>query len=122
MKKRRLLTLIVMLVFIMTMTTGCFESFKNKMDNQGGFIESAGDYIIVNSSGGIIQDVWKLKDSFVNSVDNSDGWMFTDNNGDSVTLGGDAKLIRVKSATTWDSYKEYHIEIDDVSYQEFKNQ
>jgi len=119
MKKVLLLMLIV--VVALSSMTGCAR-FGNKMDNQGGLFAKKGDYVIINSSGGIIQDVWKIKDTFVDSASGSDGWIFTDANGDSVSLGGDAKVIRVKSASTWDKYIEYHYEFETKTYQEVLNE
>lgn len=88
--------------------TGC-ASLENKMAKDGGlFVSTKGDYIIINSSGDRIMDIWKLRDTYVDSEPNSDGWSFIDANGDIQMLGGDVKITRVKNSKTWDKYEEYH--------------
>ena len=110
--------LIILLVLIMIVLTGC-ASYDNQKANGGGFfVKTNGDYVIVNSSGGVIQDVWKLRNVLVESASSSDGWIFMDNDGNSVSLGGDVKVIRVNDANTWESYHEYHYEFETMSYQE----
>ena len=106
------------LIAITTLMTGCAD-WQNKNAFKGGWLGSyEGDYIIVSESGGVVMDVWKLKDTFVSSPKNSDGWVFEDSNGDAIAIGGDVKIIRVKSSKTWDMYKEYHAEFETLSYRE----
>lgn len=95
--------------------TGCFASLENQIAKDGSlFGTSRGDYIVINSSGDLIMDIYKLKDAYVDSEMSSDGWNFIDNKGNVVMLGGDVKVIRVKDDATWDSYQEYHYDLEFV--------
>lgn len=108
-------------VCLMMVMCGCADYF-NKAKFQGGMfgVSTKGDYIIVSQSGGKIMDVWKLKDVFVSSPDNSDGWVF--NNGQSsLAIGGDAKIIRVRGGDVWEKYHEYHMEFSGKTYRELYN-
>lgn len=100
--------------------TGC-ASLENQVAKDGGlFVSTRGDYIVINSSGDRIMDVWKLKDAFVDSEASSDGWSFIDNNNNVIMLGGDVKVIRVKDNKTWNKYEEYHY--DEIFMQELINE
>ena len=95
-----------------TVLNGCAETW-NQADNQGGlFISTTADYIIRNDSGGVIMDVWKLRNVIVSSATQSDGWIFKDEYGNSINLGGDVKMIRLNSENSdlWDRYCDYHVE------------
>src|SRR3989344_3946626 len=100
---------------------GCAD-FWNKADNQGGMVFSTNaDYIVVKQSGGTITDVYKLKEVIVSSAEHSDGWIFKDQAGNSINIGGDMKAIRLKSENSdlWDKYCEYHMEFENgTSYSE----
>ena len=75
----------------------------------------------VDSKGGKIMDVWKLKKVIVQSTDLSDGWLFKDQKGNSLFVGGDVKTIRLigeNAKEMWDSYHEYHMEFESLSYRE----
>ena len=98
---------------------GCADTW-NKADNQGGlFTSSAEDYVVINHSGGEIMDVYKLKKVIVSSADASDGWIFKDQHGNSINLGGDVKVIRMNEKDVADDYCEYHSEFaDGKSYHE----
>jgi hypothetical protein len=103
---------------VMSMFSGCAR-FMNKVGSDGSLIGSTtGDWIVVKQSGGVITDVWKLENQFVQSEEGSDGWLFTDQNGNPVHVGGDMKAIRVKrnKDEIFNSYIEYHMEHDDLSY------
>jgi len=54
------------------------------------------------------------------SADNSDGWIFKDQKGNSINLGGDVKVIRLNGdANVADKYCEYHAEFaNGLSYYE----
>lgn len=100
---------------------GC-AAWNNSITKRGGVIGTyASSYIVINYSGGQIMDIWKLDNAYVQSEQQSDGWLFTDANGNSINIGGDAKLIRVnnKSGSQWDSIKEYHRETNLVPYEDF---
>lgn len=98
--------------------TGC-ASYWNGVDAKGGMFGSyAGDYIVISQTGGVIADVWVLEHVFVESIENSDGWRFKDNDGNVVYVGGDAKVLRVDSKSTLRQYREYHMEFETQTYQE----
>ncbi len=94
--------------------SGCADTW-NKADNQGGlFVSTTADYIVLKQSGGVITDVYKLKDVIVSSPDRSDGWIFKDQKGNSINVGGDTKAIRIndKNSDLMDKYCEYHMEFE----------
>lgn len=114
----------ILMVVSILLISGC-ASTKTQADFNGGLFVTTegGDYVVLNSSGGIIQDVWKIKNSFVKSAAESDGWIFTDQQGNSIALGGDTKVVRVNDSDTWNKYKEYHIEFSGgMSYFEWLEQ
>jgi len=113
--------IVVMLAFLSV--TGCAK-FWDSADAQGGvFFSEKSPYVIVNQSGGIIMDVYKLTNAIVQSPSGSDGWLFLDNNGNPVYLGGDVKTIRIKNTNdpVWNYYKEYHMEFNTKTYRELYN-
>lgn len=98
--------------------TGC-SGCLNDIRARGGLVgEWSGDFIVVSQSGGEIMDCWKLRDRYVQSVSESDGWRFTDNDGDLIYIGGDVKVIRCRSDGDFDQYHEYHMEFENQSYRE----
>ena len=110
---------ILMLLSIVVLMNSCAGACQRIKAN-GSLIGSiSGDWIVVKESGGIITDVYKLEDVMVQSEATSDGWLFLDQDGNPVNIGGDMKAIRVVSnkAAVFDSYVEYHIEHDSVTYQ-----
>jgi len=113
----------LILIITILLSVGCADTW-NKADNRGGlFFSKTSDYIIVNQSGGKIMDVYKLKDVFISSPEDSDGWIFKDNYGNSINLGGDVKLIRINnSSELWEKYHEYHFEFENQTYQEMYEQ
>ena len=93
---------------------GCAD-FWNKADNQGVVVFSKNaDYIVVKQSGGVITDVYKLRDVIVSSAEHSDGWIFKDQSGNSINIGGDMKAIRIIDINKdlSDKYCEYHMEFE----------
>lgn len=106
------------LLFAVATLSGCAKAC-NTMDRDGGIIGSyAGDWVVVNYSGGRIMDVWKLENVMVQSEAQSDGWLFKDSAGNVINIGGDAKAIRFKSKTgDWEKYHEYHAEFESVTYE-----
>lgn len=105
---------------------GCAKA-RNKWASEGGFVSSMtggtnGDYIVISQSGGEIMDVWKLKDAICQSPSGSDGWLFRDNDGNPINIGGDVKVIRViNDNDVWDSYHEYHMEFESQTYRQKYN-
>ena len=98
--------------------TGCAK-FHNEIAADGGILGSyAGDYIVRNDSGGKIMDVWVLRNVMVQPVRSGAGWLFLDQRGNPIHLGGDLKVVRVNDAVTLARYHEYHTEFETKSYQE----
>lgn len=116
MKKAMLLITITLALLL----TSCAK-FWDGVDAKGGIVGSSkAPYIIINQSGGHIMDVYKLTHAIVQSPEGSDGWLFKDNDGNPIYLGGDVKTIRLKSAggALWDKYHEYHMEFETLTYRE----
>ena len=58
-----------------------------------------------------------MKNVIVSSAQSSDGWIFTDQDGNSINIGGDMKSIRFSEEirfnednNLWDKYCEFHQE------------
>ncbi len=118
--KKSTLFLILMLLAIYPFTTGCAKFWDN-VESKGGIITSSkAPYIIVNASGGFIMDVYKLTSAIVQSPQSSDGWLFLDNNGRPIYLGGDVKTIRFQNTNDplWNKFHEYHHEVETLTYRE----
>jgi len=99
---------------------GCAGACQRIKANGSLIGSTKGDWIVVKESGGKITDVYKLEDVMVQSEASSDGWLFLDQNGNPVNIGGDMKAIRVVSnkQEVFDRYVEYHMEFEDISYRE----
>jgi hypothetical protein len=54
---------------------------------------------------------------YVQSEENSDGWRFTDPDGNVVFLGCDVKVIRIKDADDLKKWHDYHMEFENKTYQ-----
>lgn len=104
MKKKILGLLMVGVLTLGMVGCGSLENIKSS----GGWFESKGDYVVINYSGGEIFDVWTLEDAYVQNSGNSDGYCFTDDNGDFITLSGDVLVIRCNNKQTFKQYEEYH--------------
>ena len=114
---KRVLGLVLIMVILLSTMTGCFASWDNQRNLTGGILSnSKSDYIVLNESCGTIMDCWILKNTFVQSEDQSDGFRFTDNLGRGVIVQGDAVVMRLNSATDVSMYIEYHIGTDLVPY------
>ena len=85
---------------------GC-GSWENKQAS-GGFFESKGNYVVINYSGGKIFDVWTLENAYVQNSSSSDGYCFTDDGGNFVTVSGDVLVIRCNDDKEFSKYKEFH--------------
>ena len=106
----------ISLLFVLFLT-GC-ASFKNDVAAGDSIFGSyKGDYVVVNATGGVIADVWVLRDVFCESEDSSDGWRFIDDDGNCTFLGGDVKVMRIKTKSILNQYHEYHMEFETVPYQ-----
>lgn len=86
-----------------------------------GVTSKRGDFIVISQSGGLIMDVWLMRDSMVKSAESSDGWLFVDGDGVPTTVSGDAKVMRVKDPALFDKYHEYHMEFESKTYRELYN-
>ena len=105
--KRNILIAFVLAGLLFSLA-GCAR-FWDKVDAKGGIVTSSkAPYIVVNQSGGEIMDVYKLENAIVQSPSGSDGWLFKDQQGHPVYLGGDVKTIRLNSVNSpvWDKYHE----------------
>jgi len=92
---------------------GCMEGFKTKLKRDGGFISNKADYIIVNTSGNRVLDIYKLRNVFVSNQESSDGVGFIDIDGNYTLIQGDVKVIRIiEGQNQWNEYKEYHFDKD----------
>jgi hypothetical protein len=100
--------------------SGCAKT-RNNIAAQGGFLTShEAPYIVIKQSGGHITDVYKLNNAIIQSEDGSDGWLFRDNEGTPVHIGGDMKSLRLETTSDprWAKYCEYHMEFDARPYHE----
>lgn len=100
---------------------GIDESNVNNETTQQN--ENDGSWIIIHYSGGIILDVWKIKnneqkpDYYQNSQ-----WVKFYSGGNCIRLlASDVKIINVGNSdfSIWNSYKEYHSELTTKSYIEY---
>ncbi len=111
----------VAILAMIVMMTGCARTC-NRITANGSVIGATdGDWIVVTYSGNTITDVWKMSNVMVQSEEGSDGWLFVDDHGNAVHVGGNTKAIRVndKTGAQWDKYVEYHSEFFKMSYQHF---
>ena len=111
----------IKILLILTLTLsfmGCAK-MQNQIAADGGFWGSyAGNYVIRNDSGGLIMDVWILHNCMVQSVESGAGWLFRDNDGNAIHLGGDVKVVRIIGEFDKSKYHEYHAEFETKTYQE----
>ena len=83
------------------------------------FTSTKADYIIINTTGDRILDIYKLKDCFVSENENTDGLNFKHPiTGTHITIQGDVKVLRNPSQEEWDKYIEYHY--DELFCQDLK--
>ncbi len=114
---------ILSMLSLIVMLSGCAGTCQRMKANGSVVGTTSGDWIVVKQSGGHITDVYKLDNVFVQSEAGSDGWLFVDQNDNATHIGGDMKAIRVSNRKTeiFDSYVEYHMEHDNMTYQEKYN-
>lgn len=110
------------LMALLLATTGCAR-WQQKVTADGSLFGSTkGDWVVVRVSANEIVDVWLLDNAFVQSEDGSDGWLFVDNDGNAVNVGGDIKAVRASSRQQRDvlfkQYVEYHKEFETITYSE----
>jgi hypothetical protein len=117
MKKVILFLSLIAMVVILDSCAGACQRIKAN----GSLIGSIkGDWIVEKQSGGVITDVYLLENVMVASEQGSDGWLFLDQDGNPVNIGGDMKAIRVTSnkQEMFSKYIEYHMEFDTLTYQQ----
>jgi len=108
-----------LLILALCLFAGC-ASWRNDIAADGGLLGTyAGNYVVISESGGVIMDVWVLKDVFVESEDDSDGWRFVDDGGNVVFIGGDVKVLRINDESSLLNYHEYHRELENLDYRTF---
>lgn len=117
---KRLILFSMMVLFLAT--TGCAR-WQQKVTADGSLFGSTkGDWVVVRVSANEIVDVWLLDNAFVQSEAGSDGWLFVDNDGNAVNVGGDIKAVRASSRQQRDflfkQYIEYHKEFESITYRE----
>jgi hypothetical protein len=111
----------ILMLFVMMLAFSSCASTCQRMKANGAVVGSiSGDWIVIKQSGGKITDVFKLENIMVQSEGQSDGWLFIDRDGNPVHIGGDMKAIRVTNnkKAVFDSYIEYHMEHDSLTYQD----
>ena len=117
--KKITLFLLVSLAIVMLTLNSCAKSCQRIQANGSIVGSTHGDWVVIKQSGGIITDVYLLRNTMVLSKEASDGWLFIDQNGNPVHLGGDMKAIRVEGdKSIFDKYIEYHLEFETISYSE----
>ena len=115
--------MMILIVGISLVTTSCAQTCQ-RIKADGSFFGTVnGAWVVVKQSGGVITDVYLLNDALVKSETGSDGWLFLDQNGNPVHIGGDMKAIRCNSdkREVFNKYVEYHQDIDRCSYIEKYN-
>jgi len=113
----------LLLCVTLCIVAGCAR-FSDNIASKGSLVGSTkAPYIVINQSGNQIMDVYKLESAIVQSPTYSDGWLFLDQEGNPIFLGGDVKTIRLKSINSplWDKYHEYHMEFESKTYRELYN-
>jgi hypothetical protein len=105
---------------VMLFTSGCAQTCQRMKANGSVIGTVSGSWVVEKMSGGVITDVYKLEDALVKSEEGSDGWLFLDQNGNPVHLGGDMKAIRCTNdkQEVFDKYVEFHMDLDLCTYAE----
>lgn len=119
MKNKLMLALALCCLPLVTGCAGCMNDIRSRGSILGS---TTGDYIVISQSGGLIMDCWKLNDVYVQNEENSDGWLFTDDDGNVVRISGDCKVIRISDMDDMDNWHEYHMESESMTYREKFNE
>ena len=106
MKKNKMILLSIIGIIVLC-TSGCFGSVENYLSS-GQMLEAKGDYVVINYGGNQIFDIWTLENAYVQNSENSDGYYFTDDNGNFITVSGDVLVIRCNKKEEFNKYQEYH--------------
>lgn len=111
-------TKLLLLLLLGASLSGCAK-LQNQIAANGGFFGTyAGDYVVRNDSGGRIMDVWVLRNVIVQADEHGAGYLFRDQAGNVIHLGGDVKVIRVNDGVELAKYHDYHAEFSLKTYQE----
>lgn len=115
--KRKILSILGIGILSMGLLTGCMTDAEKELSMADGYSNpwvdidgrEGGRYVIINYSGGVVMDVWKIENKLVSSIKESDGWEFVDSQGVLNRVGGDALVIRCdNNDEIWNRYEEYH--------------
>ena len=109
------------LVLATAIGLGSCARISNNIKRDGSLLGTkTAPYVVIKQSGGRITDVYKLQNAYIQSEQQSDGWLFVDEGKRPVHIGGDMKSIRLESTadTLWKKYHEYHMEFENKTYQE----
>lgn len=120
MKKYFGIIALLLMVAVTILSSGCAQTCQRIKANGSVIGTVSGSWVVIKQSGGVITDVFKLDDALVKSEAGSDGWIFLDQNGNPVHLGGDMKAIRCSNdkISIFNQYVEYHQDIDHCTYKE----
>jgi hypothetical protein len=123
MKKYYGIFALLLMVAFTTLSSGCSQTCQ-RIKADGSIIGTvSGAQVVVKQSGGVITDVFLLDNALVKSEAGSDGWLFLDQNGNPVHIGGDMKSIRCNNdkQEVFAQYVEYHQDVDRCTYIEKYN-
>ena len=111
---------LLVMISVTILNSGCAGTCQRMSANGGVVGTYSGAWVVEKMSGGVITDVYILNDAIVLSEPGSDGWIFTDKNGNPVHIGGDMKAIRCNNSAGEVSaqYIEYHFDTDHCTYKE----
>jgi hypothetical protein len=104
----------------MIMVSGCAGTCQRIKANGSLVGTLNGAWVVEKMSGGVITDVYLLDNALLQSEPSSDGWLFLDQNGNPVHIGGDMKAVRCTNdkASIFKQYVEYHMDLDHCTYAE----
>ena len=107
-------------VVIMLFNSGCAQTCQRIKANGSIIGTVTGSWVVEKTSGGVITDVYLLNNALVKSETGSDGWLFIDQNGNPVHIGGDMKAIRCSNdkIDLFKQYVEFHMDLDLCTYKE----
>ena len=113
----------IVMVAISILSTSCAQTCQRIKANGSIIGTVSGPWIVLKQSGGVITDVFKLDNALVKSEQGSDGWIFTNQDGNVVHIGGDMKAIRCSNnkQSIFNQYVEFHADIDLCTYKEKYN-
>lgn len=88
---------VAMGIFGIILIIGAFFTPQGRLVTTRLFVSGVSqNWLIVDESGGVTKRHWILKDSYVKSSTQSDGWQFTDKIGNLCYVSGDSYLMTIK--------------------------